>query len=435
LVVLAHNACLSDPAKNFNPISMLLNSSNQTLNGLLQQAYAWTLERDYTEEELNALAQRDPCVEGISWNQRYTLNAAFTDPQVSAQKHLSATHLETAWDGFYGVNGMDPEGDVPVVIAVVDSGVDWAHPDLRDHIWKHESGVGLDATTVGTSSVSYNPTDISSVGHGTHVSGLIAAVPNNGRGGVGAMPYRARIMAIKAFRLNANNELESTSQYIYNAVKFAYQNGAHVINLSLFGNSAGPYTDALQAQAMREAVAAGSTVAIAIGNRVSGKDINGGHVDGVNLVALPADNSKLEGVLSVGSFDSDTGSKSAFSQYGKVSTEIAAPGAVNSTTGIYSTVPTSLGSYSRMAGTSQATPLVAAAAGLTIGLIREAYGAPPTPKEVERLLLAGSEKSTALTPYFKDGNRLDFNKLLLEIHKEYPKTADRNLSVKSAACP
>ena len=66
--------------------------------------------------------------------------------------------------------------------------------------------------------------------------------------------------------------------------------------------------------------------------------------------------------------------------------------------------------------------MVAAAAGLTFGLIRDAYGINPTPAEVERLILEGAVKSPQLSSYFKDGNRLDLMTLVHKINVDYPLT-------------
>jgi hypothetical protein len=59
---------------------------------------------------------------------------------------------------------------------------------------------------------------------------------------------------------------------------------------------------------------------------------------------------------------------------------------------------------------------------MTIGIIREAYGVAPTPKEVERLILASAEKTSNLSTYFKDGNKLNLVRLIAKINEEYPLT-------------
>ncbi|NJM10181.1 MAG: S8 family serine peptidase, partial [Bdellovibrionaceae bacterium] len=82
-------------------------------------------------------------------------------------------------------------------------------------MWTHSAGWGVDITTVGgTGAVDYNPFDISGIGHGTHVAGLMAAVSNNSQGIIGTMPYRAKIMAIKMFKVT-NGELTTTSQHFF----------------------------------------------------------------------------------------------------------------------------------------------------------------------------------------------------------------------------
>jgi subtilisin family serine protease len=398
---------------------------------LNHQAYLWHLDRDYSEDEINALAEQEACVVGVSWNKEYKPQA-LNDTYSAAQIYLPAIHAFEAYDRFYAGGGMPTDSGAPVLLAAVDTGVDWTHPDLTANMWAHQYGYGVNATTIGTSLVDYNPIDISPIGHGTHVSGLMAAISNNATGITGAMPYRAKIMGIKVFKTNSSGDLTATSQYIYNGVKFAYLNGANVINISLDAITNGPASDSIQEAAFDEAIAAGATVVVALGNADNGA--NGRQIDGVNLSSIPAMFATKAGALGVGSFEVATGNKSAFSHYSKLYGEIAAPGAEQGTTGLVSTVPGTLGSYARLAGTSQAAPLVSAAAGLTVGLIRQAYGAPPTPAEVERLLLASAAKSPALTPYFKDGNRLDLLSLVQKINADYPQTASGSAVTPSDGC-
>jgi cell wall-associated protease len=286
-------------------------------------------------------------------------------------------------------------------------------------MWTHSAGVGIDIPTLGTNLVNYNPFDISSIGHGTHVSGLIAAIANNSQGGIGVMPFRARIMGIKVFQ-GSGSDISTSSTFFYNAIRFAFQNGASVINVSLDAVTNGPAADSMAQSAFEQAVSAGTVVAVALGNAESG--VNGAEIDKVHLTSVPAIYSNIQGVIGVGAYETATGNKSYFSHYSTKYGEIAAPGSVSGTTGLYSTIPTSLGSYGRLAGTSQAAPLVTAAAAITIGLIRNAYDVAPTPAEVENLILDGSDKTSALAPYFKDGNRLNLQTLVSHIQSVYPRT-------------
>jgi len=422
LGIILNNSCLQDtsPELHNTVITRQAMLSTNLLPSLDHQAYEWVLERDYTDDEIETQAAQEPCVVGISWNRTYKMQAVFNDTAMLYQTHLNSLRALPSYDLFYNAGGgMDLTGP-PVLLAVIDTGVDWEHPDLKANVWQHVSGWGIDITTVGTALVDYNPFDISGIGHGTHVAGLMAAVSNNGRGIIGTMPYRAKIMAIKIFKREANGELTTTSNFFYNAVKFAYLNGAHVINLSLGAVGPGAATDSLADTAVTEAVQNGSFVTTVIGNADGGA--NGQLVNGTTFSSIPGQYAVKDGVIGVGSIDSNTGQKSYFSHYSTTFAEIAAPGAEQGTTGVYSTLPTSLSSYGRLAGTSQAAPLVSAAAGLTIGLIRDAYGVAPTPKEVERLIKASAIKAPALTGFFKDGNKLDLTSLVQKINLDYPLT-------------
>lgn len=434
LGVLLNNKCLQE---NRDRIDRTVISKSVLVAGALlpeldRQAYEWVLDRDYSEDEIQDLADHEECVVGITWNRDYEIQAAFNDTSLTSQTHLSTIHALEAYDKFYGTgNGGMLTSGTAVVLAVIDTGVDWQHPDLQNNMWAHTNGIGIDITTVCTGCITdYNPFDLSDIGHGTHVAGLMAAVSNNGQGILGTMPFRAKLMAIKIFKRETNGNLKTNSQYFYNAVRFAYLNGANVINLSLGAVGAGASTDTLAQTALQEAVQHGAFVTTVIGNADGGA--NGQLVDGTTYSSIPGQYSTMAGVVGVGSFDSSSGEKSVFSHFSPTFVEISAPGAEQGMTGIYSTKPRAQSSYGRLAGTSQAGPIVSAAAGLTIGLIREAYGIVPTPAEVERLLLASAVKSPQLTTYFKDGNRLDLLSLVQKINQEYPLTINGNSTTLSS---
>lgn len=423
LNVILDNSCiqLDMAAADETVITKGALASNATLMELDTQSYLWTLDRDYSSNELEALAQAEACVAGISWNQKYKFQA-FSDTGAVYQGYLPVIRAEPAFERFYGGSGMSRTTGAPVVIAVVDTGVDFNHPDLSNNLWRHAYGVGIDITTLG-GTVSYNPMDISGIGHGTHVSGMIAAVSDNAQGIVGVMPFRAQVMPIKLFTKDTNGDLTTTSQHFFNAVRFAHQNGAHVINLSLGNITSSPNTDPVAEAAVTEAVAKGSTVVTVTGNADNG---TGAEINGNTLTVLPGMYATRAGVISVGSIDTATGTKSNFSHYSTTYGEIAAPGAEQGATGLYSTLPNN--TYGRLAGTSQAAPQVSAAAALVVGLIREVRGMSPTPAEVERLILSSAAKDSRLSAFFKDGNRLDLLNLVQKINAEYPDTGSMDLS-------
>ena len=402
---------------------------------LKRQAYLWKLDRAYEDSEIEEIASNEACVIGIAWNKEYTTQAAFNDSNYMYQTHFGAVKAEAAYPKIYNDQGGMGSSGSSTVIAVMDTGVDWTHPDLQNNIWAHQYGMGIDITTLpafNTGPVNYNPADISPIGHGTHVAGLIGAISNNSLGTVGLMPKRAKIMAIKVFKMNSSNALVTSSQYFYNGVQYAYLNGASVINISLAEIKNGSNSDSLANSAFEEAVNNGMTVVTVIGNASSG---NGALVNGTTLSSMPGQYATRAGVIGVGSTDAATGDKSYFSHYSTTYAEISAPGAESGSTGLISTTPVALNSYGRLAGTSQAAPLVAAAAGMVVGMIKEAYNISPTPAETERLIMAAAAKVDKLKPYFKDGNALDLSRLADIVNRDYPLTKSSNSVDLSGGCP
>lgn len=211
-----------------------------------------------------------------------------------------------------------------VVVAVIDSGIDSRHPDLKG---------------VVSEELNFTPSrqlkDIG--GHGTHVAGTIAALTNNQRG-VRGIVSSPNIMSLKAL------EPYDGPGY-YRALRHATDNGAHVINLSL-GGGKDPTEEILIKRAIRQGV----TVVAAMGN----DKLRG------NPTSYPA---AIAGVIAVGA-STETDGIADFSQTGR-HIDVVAPG-VN----ILSTVPTYPSrlangtGYEAWPGTSMATPHVAAAIAL-----------------------------------------------------------------------
>ncbi|NEO33024.1 MAG: S8 family serine peptidase [Symploca sp. SIO3C6] len=154
-----------------------------------------------------------------------------------------------------------------VVVAVIDSGVDYTHQDLNDNIWLNSDeifGNGIDDDLNGYVDDirgwdfidgDNNPQDLDIDGHGTHVAGTIAA-ENNGLGVTG-VAYNAQIMPVRVLDEFGYSSLHSVAQGIY----YAVHNGADVINLSLGGG----YSYETQ-QAIQYATVLGVVVVMAAGN-------------------------------------------------------------------------------------------------------------------------------------------------------------------------
>lgn len=420
LTVIMNNACLLQNPNSSDFVKAILGASVARPD-LPSQAFTYILPEDQSAADIEALADQESCIVGISWNRTYHAQSAgmsFNDPMYGNQTHLTAINSAAADSLFYSQpNGIPVSGGTPVKVAVIDTGIDYTHPDLQSNIYAFSQGWGVDITTYNGSTVTFDPTDVSPIGHGTHVSGLIAAVSNNGMGVAGAMPYNAKIMAIKIFASDGSGGITTTTTDFYNGIIFAIANGADVINLSV--EASGTDYDSVAQSGLQQAVASGISVAVAMGNGSP----TGQLVDGSNVHVVPAVYSTINGVIGVASINADSGALSSFSNYGVNYAEIAAPGAASAGLGMTSTVPVKLSSYGQLSGTSQASPLVAAAEALMIGWIKAAYGGTaPSPAAVETLILGAADSSSLLTNYVQNSRRLNMLNIANAILSKYPQT-------------
>ena len=228
-----------------------------------------------------------------------------------------------------------------VVVAVLDTGVDYTHPDLKDNIWTNPNpGNGKDGYTNdihGWNFVDNNNDVLDTFGHGTHVAGTIAG-ENNGFGVTG-IAYDAKIMPVKVL----DNSGAGNDATIVKGIDYAVDHGANVINLSLGGGNG----DSSLQSAIQYASSKGVVVVMAAGN------------DGGMTPNYPARYAKNSG-LAVGAVDqnknmADFSTRAGFNQLAYVT----APG-VN----IYSTIPDN--KYASYSGTSMATPHVAGVVALML---------------------------------------------------------------------
>lgn len=220
-----------------------------------------------------------------------------------------------------------------VIVAVIDTGVDYNHPDLRDNMWSRNGKFGYDYFNDDD-----NPMD--EEGHGTHCAGTIAGVGNNGIGVVGVC-WKAQIMAMRFLGPDGSG---STSDAV-KCIDWAVANGAHIISNSW----AGPDTSRELAEAVTRAEQKGVLFVAAAGN--SPGNGNNNDTNPFYPASLPNAN-----VISVAAIDVNN-QRGSFSHYGQRSVDIGAPGV-----GIMSTVRN--GQYAKLDGTSMACPHVAGAAAL-----------------------------------------------------------------------
>ncbi len=270
-------------------------------------------------------------------------------------------HNKDQWHFHYvgipdGYEQMQTEGgDSSVIVAVIDTGVDYDHEDLKDNMWFNAAEIpnndidddknGYIDDYYGIDLIAGKGSADDDNGHGTHVAGIIAARNNNV--GVLGIAYSAKIMPIKAAMHNGTlNQAD-----IAKAVLYAYEMGAEVINMS-FGGSACSIAvqDAL-------AVAYSRSVLVASAGN-SGKPNEVSDHDDMPLPNYPAALSYVLGVMSV----DENGVESAFSNwdtkaFNGVEYELYAPGE-----SIMSTLPND--QYGFLTGTSMAAPIVSAMAAI-----------------------------------------------------------------------
>jgi len=283
---------------------------------------------------------------------------SFSDPLYTQQWHLEATNVISAWQWLED-NGYAPGGSRDVIVAVIDTGVDYTHPDLAANMWVNppefsgapgvdDDGNGYVDDIYGADTVYPDGDPQDDHGHGTHVAGIIAAQAGNGIGGVG-VAYNVQIMVLKAAQYSG----VLASSDIAEAIYYAVNKGADVINMS-FG---GYVRSQVEEDAL--AVAFGTTVLVAAAGN-----------DGlVNLPCpfgrdmYPAAYNWVLGVMARAQYPNAKGDYLAlFSNFDCSSRdtheyELMAPGV-----GIWSTLPNE--QYAAWAGTSMAAPIVSGIAAL-----------------------------------------------------------------------
>jgi hypothetical protein len=286
------------------------------------------------------------------------------DPLYTDQWYLERIGAPGAWN--------TGTGSREVIVAVLDSGVDVTHEDLKDNIWENsadEYGDGVDNDHNGfiddtwgydfvrdeslpvpfVSSGQINPT---STLHGTLVSGVIGAIGNNGLG-VSGISWSVRILPVRVL-----NEMGDGDGYtISRGLHYAVDQGAKVVNLSF----SGPVNDSDIEEAVRYAYEHGVVVVSAVGNE--GKDV---HESPAYPACTPSDPGE-DWVIGVAASDA-LDERAFFSNYGKECIDITAPG--TDFTGVSYFNPDF--GYDEMytdgwSGTSLAAPVVTGVVSLILG--------------------------------------------------------------------
>lgn len=250
------------------------------------------------------------------------------DPLSGDQWYLADMSMNQVWTE----HGTGSSG---VTVAVLDTGVDYTHPDLDGRIIKGPDYIDQD----------FDPKD--EHGHGTHVAGIIAAGLNNSQGITGIAP-QVRVMAIRVLNAKGSGSLF----HIAKGIAYAANNGAKVINLSLGSSSAGSIMKTLANYLASYADRKGALIIAAAGNA-------GG------AIGFPAAASKF---LAVGAVNEQK-YLASFSNRGP-EVDLVAPGVnIMSTFPTYDVTANESGlphDYASLNGTSMATPIVSALAALVL---------------------------------------------------------------------
>jgi len=291
-----------------------------------------------------------------------------------------------------------PGGSSTVIVAVLDTGVDYDHPDLRDNIWINgrespnngidddENGYVDDIRGWNFVSDNNDPMDDDSDSHGTHVAGIIGAVGNNGVG-ISGVARNVKIMPVKFLDHTGTGDIMDAIL----AIKYAVNNGAKVINAS-YAYPGGCYRVS-PSQAERDAIAEanerGVLFVAAAGNYGCNND---------NTPTYPA-SYPLDNIISVGATD-NRDRVPYWSNYGIGSVHVYAPGV-----GIYSTIRG--GGYAFLDGTSMATPFVS-------GLVALVWSYYPelSHLEIKARILNSVEKLSSIEGKIATDGRINAHKAL-----------------------
>lgn len=274
-----------------------------------------------------------------------------------------------------------------VIVAVIDTGVAYDHPDLAANMWDGSQCLDKNGEFLGECEHGFDFEDndkfpMDTFGHGTHIAGAIGAVKNNGIGVIGVAP-NIKIMAIKCGSKGTLNTAD-----IINGINFAKYNGAKIINASWGGN----YFDLELYNAINNFP---GLVIAAAGN--GGEDWIGD--DNEITHTYPSD-FDLGNIVSVAAIDKNN-ELGAFSNYGVISIDVGAPGV-----DIYSAYLDS--DYRNMQGTSMAAPHAAGLAGLILG-----YKPELTSAKVKNAILATGDPLPSLSGKTVTGKRINaYNALL-----------------------
>ncbi len=351
-------------------------------------------ERSYTAPKQNIVQK------GIVIETADKAGVGFNDPFASkVWSFLDSAAYGVSVNKAYA--NMTTQAQTTTIVAVVDTGVDYTHEDLKEVMWVNEKEIagnkidddqngyiddvhGINTLSRDANGVaSGNPMDTHS--HGTHVSGTIAAKQNNGKG-IAGIASNVKIMAVRA----VPNDGDETDVNVVESYIYAAKNGAKLINCS-FGKAVNEGGKIVSEAIDFIGTEYGTLVVAAAGNDSKNIDTN---------LTYPA--SYQNETLLVIAATASSGAMSSFSNFGLKNVDVAAPGS-----NIYSSVPGNR--YASYSGTSMATPT-------TVGVLAEILSHYPkmSALQLKAHIMQTVTKVPSFATKMQSGGRIDLDRALNE---------------------
>ena len=336
------------------------------------------LKKGMSIEEAVKLYQADPEVEYAEPNFLYSIQGQPNDSRFGELWGLQNTgqtggtagadiKAPAAWD--------ITTGSSDVVVAIIDTGIDYTHPDLAGNIW----------TTPGIDVVNQDSDPFDDQGHGTHVAGTIGAMGNNSTGVVG-INWNVKLTACKFLDASGSGTTDGAIQCLQ-YVKSLKDAGANIVATNNSWGGGG------FSQALYDAINAQRDILFiaAAGNNSNNNDVTPNYPSGYDL----------PNVISVAATDSSD-LLASFSNFGKSTVDVGAPGSA-----ILSTLPAQnsfniAGGYGILSGTSMATPHVTGLAALL-----KAQDPARDWKKIRNLILSSGDDIPALSEKSLTGKRIN----------------------------
>lgn len=305
--------------------------------------------------------------------------------------YLDSSNVYSAWDL--------SSGSSDVIVAVIDSGVDINHPDLKDNIWTNPKYLDKDEypndihgwnfvdnnndviPKIDVSCKSEGKCSLEGVNHGTVIAGVIAAVANN-KEGIAGIAYKTKIMPLKVLNPSGGGNVDN----VIKAINYAVNNGASVINMSFVGDT----NSQVLKKTIKNAVDNGVVFVVASGNNIEKGGID---LDKTPMYPICSDEDGSDVVIGVSAIDRND-NRAGFANYGANCVDISAPGVGIYSTTVYYPQNSDYTKYYNgyWSGTSVATPIVSATAAI-IKSINKNF----TPQQIKDIIVSTGNDLTDKT--------------------------------------